>query len=317
MLSRVCETLYWVSRYIERAENVARLINVNNMLIMDLPKGVSTGWEPLIDIIGMRQAYQENHTDFSESKALRYLLIGYDNNSSILNSVINARENARTIRDVIPRDVWEEINSLYYYVKDNQNEGLSKRGRFAYLKKIIESTHMIFGTLDATLNHDQGYTFSRFGLMIERADMSSRILDIRSATLITNEEGKPFENIQWISLLRSMSAYQMYRQQMGVRVQRADVIEFIMHSEVFPRSILFCLNELKKMMQPIIHSEELIKLIDQVCDSLKNEDVRMLKNGDLHDYVDKIQLKLAGVHNQLAELYFLKAPELIETEAAE
>ncbi|WP_299663841.1 alpha-E domain-containing protein [uncultured Psychromonas sp.] len=317
MLSRVCETLYWVSRYIERAENVARLINVNNMLIMDLPKGVSTGWEPLIDIIGMRQAYQENHTDFSESKALRYLLIGYDNNSSILNSVINARENARTIRDVIPRDVWEEINSLYYYVKDNQNEGLSKRGRFAYLKKIIESTHMIFGTLDATLNHDHGYTFSRFGLMIERADMSSRILDIRSATLITNEVGKPFENIQWISLLRSMSAYQMYRQQMGVRVQRSDVIEFIMHSEVFPRSILFCLNELRKMMEPVIHSEELIKLIDQVCDSLKNEDVRMLKNGDLHDYVDKIQLKLAGVHNQLAELYFLKAPELIETEAAE
>ena len=317
MLSRVCETLYWVSRYIERAENVARLINVNNMLIMDLPKGVSTGWEPLIDIIGMRQAYQENHTDFSESKALRYLLIGYDNNSSILNSVINARENARTIRDVIPRDVWEEINSLYYYVKDNQNEGLSKRGRFAYLKKIIESTHMIFGTLDATLNHDHGYTFSRFGLMIERADMSSRILDIRSATLITNEVGKPFENIQWISLLRSMSAYQMYRQQMGVRVQRSDVIEFIMHSEVFPRSILFCLNELRKMMEPVIHSEELIKLIDQVCDSLKNEDVRMLKNGDLHDYVDKIQLKLAGVHNQLAELYFLKAPELIETEVAE
>ncbi|MEJ6078364.1 alpha-E domain-containing protein [Vibrio sp. 1-Bac 57] len=317
MLSRVCETLYWVSRYIERAENVARLINVNNMLIMDLPKGVSTGWEPLIDIIGMRQAYQENHTDFSEPKALRYLLIGYDNNSSILNSVINARENARTIRDVIPRDVWEEINSLYYYVKDNQNEGLSKRGRFAYLKKIIESTHMIFGTLDATLNHDHGYTFSRFGLMIERADMSSRILDIRSATLITNEVGKPFENIQWISLLRSMSAYQMYRQQMGVRVQRSDVIEFIMHSEVFPRSILFCLNELRKMMEPVIHSEELIKLIDQVCDSLKNEDVRMLKNGDLHDYVDKIQLKLAGVHNQLAELYFLKAPELIETEAAE
>ncbi len=235
MLSRVCETLYWVSRYIERAENVARLINVNNMLIMDLPKGVSTGWEPLIDIIGVRQAYQENHTDFSESKALRYLLVGHDNNSSILNSIISARESARTIRDVIPRDVWEEINSLYYYVKDNQNEGLSKRGRFAYLKKIIESTHMIFGTLDATINHDQGYVFIRFGLMIERADMTSRILDIRSATLITNEEAKPYENIQWISLLRSMSAYQMYRQQMGVRVQRADVIEFIMHSEVFPR----------------------------------------------------------------------------------
>jgi uncharacterized alpha-E superfamily protein len=310
MLSRVGETLYWVSRYIERAENVARLINVNNMLMMDLPKGVCTGWEPLIDIIGVRQEYQENHTDFSEQKALRYLLVGNDNNSSILNSIISARENARTVRDVVPRDVWEEINSLYYYVKENQNEGLTKRGRFAYLKKIIESAHMIFGTLDATINHDQGYVFIRFGSIIERADMTSRILDIRSATLITtNEEGKPYENIQWISLLRSLSAYQMYRQQMGVRVQRADVIEFVMHSEVFPRSILFCLYELKELIEPLLYSDELIKLIDKASDELKHQDVRALKNGDLHDYVDEIQIKLAGIHNMLAELYFLKPAE--------
>lgn len=163
MLSRVGETLYWMSRYIERAENVARLINVNNMLMMDLPKGVTTGWEPLIDIIGARKDYQENHSDFSEAKALRFLLIGKDNYSSILNSIISARESARTIRDVIPRDIWEQINTLYYYVKDNQAEGLSKRGRFAYLKKIIESSHKIFGSLDATINHDKGYNFIRFG----------------------------------------------------------------------------------------------------------------------------------------------------------
>lgn len=313
MLSRVGETLYWMSRYIERAENVARLINVNNMLMMDLPKGVGTGWEPLIDIIGVREAYQENHTDYSEQKALRYLLVGNDNFSSILNSIISARESARTIRDVVPRDVWEEINSLYYYVKDNQKEGLSKRGRFAYLRKIIESAHQIFGTLDATINHDEGYTFIRFGLMIERADMTSRILDIRSASLITSEEtskeAKPYENIQWISLLRSMSAYQMYRQEMGVRVQRSDVIEFVMHSDVFPRSIMFCLLSLKSLIEPLAKSDTLIKLIDEAIDELKGENVRLLKNGLLHDFIDDIQIKLAGVHNGLAELYFLKQAE--------
>jgi len=312
MLSRVAETLYWVSRYIERAENVARLINVNNMLMMDLPKGVCAGWEPLVDIIGARQAYQENHTDYEEQKALRYLLVGKDNNSSILNSIMSARESARTIRDVIPRDVWEEINLLYYYVKDNQNEGLSKRGRFAYLKKIIESAHLIFGSLDATINHDQGYTFIRFGSIIERADMTSRILDIRSETLITTEEAKPYENIQWISLLRSLSAYQMYRQQMGVRVQRSDVIEFIMHSEVFPRSILFCLYELKSLSEPLLNSSGIIKVIDKTIYDLKHKDVRALKNGYLHRYVDQIQIDLAGIHNELAESYFLKAPELQE-----
>jgi uncharacterized alpha-E superfamily protein len=313
MLSRVGETLYWMSRYIERAENVARLINVNNMLMMDLPKGVGTGWEPLIDIIGVRKAYEENHTDYSEQKALRYLLVGTDNSSSILNSIIAARECARTIRDVVPRDVWEEINSLYYYAKDNQKEGLTKRGRFAYLEKIIETAHQIFGTLDATINHDEGYTFIRFGLMIERADMTSRILDIRSASLITSEESdsevKTYGNIQWISLLRSMSAYQMYRQQMGVRVQRSDVIEFIMHSDVFPRSIMYCLLDLKALIKPLVNSEELIALINEAIDELKSEDVRALKNGYLHDFVDQIQIKLADVHNGLAELYFLKQAE--------
>ena len=309
MLSRVGETLYWVARYVERAENVARLINVNNMLMMDLPKGVCTGWEPLIDIIGAREAYQEKHADYSEQKALRYLLVGSENSSSILNSIIYARESARTIRDVMPRDVWEEINSLYYYVKDNQKEGLAKRGRFAYLKTIIESAHQIFGAIDATLNHDQGFTFIRFGSLIERADMTSRILDIRSETLITSDEAKPYENIQWISLLRSLSAYQMYRQQMGVRVQRGDVLEFIMHSDVFPRSILFCLMELRSLILPLTNSTAIIKLIDVAIDDLKNEDVRSLKNGHLHNYIDQIQIELAGIHNALAQTYFLKPVE--------
>lgn len=309
MLSRVGETLYWMSRYIERAENVARLINVNNMLMMDLPKGVGTGWQPLIDIIGVRKAYEENHTDYSEQKALRYLLVGNDNSSSILNSIINARECARTIRDVVPRDVWEEINSLYYYAKDNQKEGLTKRGRFAYLEKIIETAHQIFGTLDATINHDQGYTFIRFGLMIERADMTSRIIDIRSESLVISDEAKPYENIQWISLLRSLSAYQMYRQEMGVRVQRSDVIEFIMHSDVFPRSILFCLLDLKSLIKPLVNSKKLIVLIDEAISKLKEEDVRLLKNGYLHSFVDEIQIKLGDIHNGLAELYFLKQAE--------
>jgi uncharacterized alpha-E superfamily protein len=309
MLSRVAETLYWVSRYIERAENVARLINVNNMLMMDLPKGVSTGWEPLVDIIGARKAYLETHTDFSEQKALRYLLVGKDNYSSILNSIVSARESARTIRDVIPRDVWEEINTLYYYAKDNQSEGLSKRGRFAYLKNIIDSAHQIFGALDATINHDLGYTFIRLGLMVERADMTSRILDIRSETLIISEEAKPFENIQWISLLRSLTAYQMYRQEMGVRVQRSDVIEFVMHSNVFPRSIMFCLEKMKSLISPLPNSTEVILAIDKAIDELAAEDVRALKKGLLHNFIDEIQLKLAGIHNDLAELYFLKPAE--------
>ena len=306
MLSRVAETLYWMSRYVERTENVARLINVNNMLIMDLPRGVHSGWEALVDIIGLHDEYQKSHKDFFEQSALRYLLVGEKNHSSILNSIRSARESARTIRDVLPKCVWESINALYYYVKDNQNEGLTKRGRFDYLKHIIESSQLIFGQLDSTINHDYGYVFIRFGAMLERADMTSRILDVRSASLIINDEPKPYENIQWISLLRSMSAYQMYRQQMSVRVQQKYVVEFIMCSEIFPRSILFCLFELKNLIASVNGSEPIVDLISGTADKLQHGDVRVLKNGELHDYIDRLQIRFAEIHNNLAELYFLK-----------
>ncbi|KMT66019.1 alpha-E domain-containing protein [Catenovulum maritimum] len=305
MLSRVVETLYWMARYVERAENVARLVNVNNILLMDLPKGISTGWEPIIDIIGHRENYLKSHKDFNERSALNYLLMSSNNTSSIINSLWNARENARTVRDVIPRAVWEGINSLYLYVKENQSEGLTKRGRFKYLKHVIESAHLIFGSLDASINHDQGYKFLRFGSILERADMTTRILDVRSASLIENDTSRPFDNIQWISVLRSLSAYQMYRQQMGVRVNRADVLEFMLHNPVFPRSVLYCLEELKRLITPIHHSDDMQNLLEKVTDDLKQTKVRSLKNGDLHEFLDKVQIDLAGIHNLIAKSYFL------------
>ncbi|MER2493868.1 alpha-E domain-containing protein [Catenovulum sediminis] len=306
MLSRVVETLYWMARYVERAENVARLVNVNNLLLMDLPKGVSTGWEPIIDIIGYREEYLKTHKDFNERSALRFLLVSGNNPSSTLNSLWMARENARTVRDVIPRAVWEGINSLYLYVKENQNEGLTKRGRFKYLEHIIESAHLIFGALDATINHDHGYRFLQFGSLLERADMTTRILDVRSASLIESEVSRPFDNIQWISVLRSLSAYQMYRQQMGVRVKREDVLEFMLHSEVFPRAVLFCLQQMQNLISPIVNSKQVIPAIEEAGKMLTQANVRKLKNGELHKFIDEIQIDLAKIHTQVAELYFLK-----------
>ncbi|WP_016956358.1 alpha-E domain-containing protein [Catenovulum agarivorans] len=306
MLSRVVETLYWTARYVERAENVARLVNVNNLLLMDLPKGISTGWEPIIDIIGAKEAFYQNHKECSDRSAIKFLLVGGQNPSSILNSMWLARENARTVRDVIPRAVWEGINSLYLYVKENQNEGLGKRGRFSYLKHVIEQAHLIFGALDATINHDIGYRFIRFGSILERADMTTRILDVRSASLIESDVNRPFENIQWISVLRSFSAYQMYRQQMGIRVRREDVLEFMLHSEVFPRSVLYCLNELEQLINPVPNSEQLNSIFEQAKKQLTHANVRKLKNGELHKFMDDIQIELAHVHSKLAKLYFLK-----------
>lgn len=305
MLSRVAETLYWTARYVERAENVARLVNVNNLLLMDLPRGVSPGWEPLVDIIGHRELYEELHEEFPEKHVIKFLTVDGRNPSSILNSLLYARDNTRTVREVMPRQVWEAVNSLYHYVKENPHECLSKRGRFVFLKHVVESVHLIFGALDATINHDQGYTFIRFGSLLERADMTSRIIDVRSATLIDSPDGAPFENIQWISVLRSLSAYQMYRQQMGVRVKAEDVLQFMLKSETFPRSVTFCLKQLKRLNQDLPNNTQMVERIEHSIDELANQEVTQLKGSALHDYIDELQIDLADIHQQLAEQYFL------------
>ena len=216
MLSRVAENLYWLGRYHERAENIARLGGVNAVLLLDLPKGLAPGWEPLVDISGARADYTARHADFGERAVVGFLIGDTAHAGSLLASLAMLRENARTVRDFLPREVWELINEIYLGARDDLPSGLSKRGRHAYLRSVIRGAHTLTGMLTAAMNHDAGYEFLRLGRVIERADMTARIIDVRTATLIPDERTglRPFENIQWMSVLKSLTAYQMYRRKM-------------------------------------------------------------------------------------------------------
>ena len=305
MLSRVAETLYWSARYIERAENVARLVNINNLLLMDLPRGISPGWEPLIDIIGNRSLYEAHYQDFSEKNVIKFLTLDQRNPSSIFNSLASARDNLRTVRDVVPRQAWEVINGVYYDVRENPRTLLNKTARFNGLKRVIERCLLVFGVLDATMNHDLSFRFVRFGSTLERADMTSRIIDVRSAALSKAQREIPYANIQWMSVLRSLSGYQMYRQEMGVRIRPQDVQKFLFHSAHFPRSILFCVLSLRQLIDAAPNNEVMIERINHSIDELQRQSVDQLKGAALHAYVDELQVDLADIHIQLAEQYFL------------
>ena len=227
MLSRVAENLYWLGRWTERAENTARVVGVNANLLMDLPHGIAPGWQPLILITGSEALYRERYSDYDERSVVRFLVADANYHSSILSSLVSARENARTIRDIVPREAWEQINELYLYARDNVQTGVSKRGRHGFLKHVIETSQAIAGTMSGTMSHDAGYRFLCAGRMIERADMTSRIVDVRSASLLSQEDAtslKPFGNVQWVSVLKSLTAYQMYRRKMQVRVRREDAL---------------------------------------------------------------------------------------------
>jgi len=213
MLSRVAENIYWMSRYIERAENTARLVSVAVNLVLDLPRGMQPGWAPLIAISGSDAIYRHHHQDFGERAVLRFLIGAKHNPDSILESLARARENCRTIRDIVPREIWEQINALHIYACENMQVGLTKRGRHPFLRGIVLRCQTIAGKVSGTMNRDQAYQFLRLGQSLERADMTTRIIDVSSAHLL-HEDGPdfdPFANTRWMAVLRSPVLMAMLR----------------------------------------------------------------------------------------------------------
>lgn len=307
MLARVVETIYWMARYLERAEDMARLINVNAHLIMDMPKGTTLGWEPILDITASRDAYLESHDSFDERPVLRYLIADKQSPISLISNLEAAKENARTIRDTIPRECWEEINTLFMYARDNLNQGLSKRGRHQFLTEIITSNQTISGLLAGTMNHDEGYLFLKMGRNIERADMTTRFIDVRTQSLFEDDDLslKAFENIQWMSVLKSLTGYQMYRREMQVSIRHSKVLWILIMSRIFPRSVLSCTNEVAQFIDKLPNNAAALSLVNDLQKFLEGADLSDLNHRRLHEFIDNVQLKMAGLHQALGDAYFL------------
>lgn len=308
MLSRVAENLYWLGRYMERAENSGRIINVNGNLLLDLPKGIAPGWQPLIEITGSGEIYRKNYNDFEERNVVRFLIGDSENPGSIISSLSMARENARTIRDVIPRESWELINELYLYARDNVQSGLSKRGRYEYLKRIMRASQTFVGLSNGAMSADAGHEFLCIGRILERADMTTRIIDVRSASLIPAETSGllPFENIQWISVLKSLTAYQMYRQHVQARVRRAEALRFLLLDDDFPRSVYRCVALVDESLEELSRSEAPRSAVGRMEKVIKKGDIAKMAESSsaLHDFIDKLQVELGQIHNEIVRTYF-------------
>jgi uncharacterized alpha-E superfamily protein len=314
MLSRVAEHIYWMARYIERAENMARLVNVNTGLQLDLPKAVRSGWAPLIAITGSKEIYEDLYKDFEERSVVKFIIGDTNNPSSILTALSSARENARTIRDIIPRETWEQVNELFLLAKTQLPAGLSQRRRYGYLKSIILGAQQITGLLAGTMTHDFGYDFLRLARNLERADMTSRIIDVRSASLLPHGPDllQPFESIQWMSVLKSLTAYQMYRRQMQTSVRRALVLKFLLQDVQFPRSFYHCISEAEACLKNLPHNDIPLRTITQLQRVVSERDTDTMTPQELHEFIDDLQLALANVHDQIRANYFA----LPETETA-
>ncbi len=306
MLSRVAEHIYWMARYIERAENTARLINVNTNLILDLPRSANVGWMPIIEILGSDQLFNEQYEGPEERNVLRFIISDQKNTGSIVSSLALARENARTIRDIIPRETWERINDLCMFAKSSAQSGIARRHRYDYLSKVIIGAQTITGQLAGTMLHDVGYDFLKMGRNLERADMTTRIIDVRSGDLLEHEHEAltPYESIQWMSVLKSLTAYQMYRRSVQVRVSRPYVLKFILKDRSFPRAVMHTLGEVEACLANLPRNKELKNQLGELQQFVLDADPAVLKQNELHKFIDVVQLKLMQFNQTVAEAYF-------------
>ena len=306
MLSRVASHIYWMARYIERAENTARIINVNTHLLLDLPKRVRLGWEPIVDITSNREYFYSQNEEADERSVVRFMVTDVKNPASILSSLGMARENARTIRDIIPREAWEQVNEQYLVAKKDAQSVMTHRHRYDYLRSIILGAQTMTGLLAGTMTHDEGYNFLRMGRNLERADMTTRIIDVRSATLLPGmtEELTPFENLQWMSVLKSLTAYQMYRREVRLRISRPEVLKFLLLEERFPRAFYHTLREVESCLDALPRNVKPLRTLTSLKSRLLRAKPQELKQEKLHDFLDELQFGLIGINDSIHQTYF-------------
>lgn len=307
MLSRVAERIYWLARYIERIENTARLTKVHSQLMFDMPKSVKLSWFTLIEITS-NEDFFEKHYDAKTEKNCCWTILGdRDNSASLLSSLWLARENVRTTRDSLPREAWIYVNELYLHVLDNQEDFNTRSKRNNLLEHVIRSCQAIAGMMDGTMRLNKTFQFLQLGTAIERADMTSRILDVGGffvAQESEEQEIKQFDSILWANILKSVSAYFMYRQALQIEINGKSVIRFLVNDPDLFRSIRHCVGMMQTQVATLPGSTEVTNAINNLLELIHQKIPFEIGSPVLHEYLDDIQMHLSALHNEFYRTWF-------------
>jgi uncharacterized alpha-E superfamily protein len=321
MLSRAAESLYWMARYLERAENTARLINATQQLLLDLPRGASFGWDALTRIVGLDKLFRQNYDTPDEAHVVDFLMTSPRNPGSIQSCVRFARENCRVMRDVLPRDLWERVNSLYLASKRYSQPDLSRATRRQMLEELIQARQSVTGVLESCMSHDVAWQFIGLGEHIERADMTTRILDIQSAILMPQQQSQqqgqqqqgatdPAHALLWVGVLNSLSGLQMYRRHAASAgtgdggITGESVLRYLVCDPHFPRSVAFCLDAIESHLAELPHNLDPLRELRTARRRADRATSGDLADAGRHDFLDEIQGDLAHIHDAIAREYF-------------
>lgn len=315
MLSRVADSLYWMSRYIERAENNARIADVNLQLELDLANQREVDpqqhWNPIISSLEENELFASLYPKPDERAAIDFVSLQKKNRNSIYSCISLARENARTTREQISSEMWEQINRLYLFVQSDSAKRTLRSSPYEFFRRIIAGSHLFQGITHATMTHGEGWHFMRIGRLVERADCTSRILDVKYHILLPSGErvGGNVDTIQWMSVLKSCSALEAYRKIYVDQVAPWKVAEFLITHDAFPRSIRFSVDCLDEALHRISGSDEAHyaneaeRLSGRLRSDLDYITIGEIFKFGLHEYLESIQKRLVEIDSATYETY--------------
>jgi uncharacterized alpha-E superfamily protein len=316
MLSRVADSMFWMSRYVERAENVARFVDVNWHLILDSSTKEEEKWMALVNTTGDRDAFEKRHGKATRQSVIRFLTFDVENANSIFSCVRSARENARSIRDTISSEMWEQINTFYLMLHDSRSGNRALESPYDFFSHVRQASHLFLGVTDTTMSHNEGWNFCRLGRYLERTDKTSRIVDVKYYVPAAKNglESKSMDAIQWAAVLKSASAMEMYRKRHR-QVLPDRVVEFLLLDREFPRAALNCVLTADQALHAItgtaqgMHESPAERRLGMLCSDLLYADVHEILSTGLHEYVDNLQTKLNVAGDAINETFFsLKHP---------
>lgn len=305
--------MYWMARYMERAEDITRFLTVNFHALLDLPgQDLNLSWQPIVRVTGDEDLYEQVYgTKYTTRNVMEFLLWHPANPNAVMTCINHARENARGVREQISSEMWEQINRMYFLIKE-VNHSRVLRGPHEFFGQVRDGSHAFQGVTHATMPHGDGYHFIQLGKHLERAEKSARILDVKYAALGLLEEGSPAAQMQLLAMLRSCSALEAYRKHAKV-LQTWRVVDYLLLNNIFPRSVRFCLESCLNAVDTINTFEDAgrnggqagpARLFGRMCAELEYTDIREVLGNGVHEYLDHLVQRLNYAGDEITTHFF-------------
>ena len=314
MLSRTAENLYWTARYIERADSIARLLEVAYRihLIPNTTEGYQNEWGSILAAAGIKQSYLNNYNEITKNKIEYFLLFDPNNSSSVKACIENARNNLKMVRTAVTLEVWNSVNTWFHELADYDKQKYDSKNLPQILDWIKKQVNLIKGTINNTQLINDGFDFIYLGVFYERADFTARIIDVKYYILLPSSSyiGTQIDNFQWSIMLRSVSAYRGFKWAYGnSQIDYKKIIDFLILSNMCPRSIFYAVDKIQ------YHLGRLTEFYNS--DNAANRNVKKIHNGfinsnaeeiidfGLHEFLTKFIDDMSTTYSDLEEVYFL------------